>query len=46
VLRFANIGAAAPVFGTFFYSDTDGGKDSLADIGLPTAFNTNTVSLP
>ncbi len=29
----------------FFYSDQDGGSDALADIGLPTALNTNLVSL-
>jgi len=30
----------------FFYSDTDGGVDALADIGLPTLLNTNLVTLP
>jgi len=30
----------------FFYSDQDGGIDSIADIGLPTGRNTNLVTLP
>jgi hypothetical protein len=32
--------------GFFFYSDTDGGFDTDADIGLPTGFNTNLVRIP
>jgi len=31
--------------GVYFYSDTDGGVDALADIGLPTLENTNVVTL-
>ncbi|MCU1232710.1 MAG: hypothetical protein JWP63_677 [Candidatus Solibacter sp.] len=41
VLRFSSFGGGT----LFFYSDLDGGIDSLADIGMPDAFNTNVVRL-
>lgn len=40
VIRF---NASAGGGSLFFYSDLDGGADSLADIGLPGALNTNVV---
>ena len=43
VLRFAFVG---PTAGFFIYSDNADGVDAIADVGLPTAFNTNTVTIP
>ena len=42
LLRFANLQG---LLGFFIYSDNVDGVDALADVGLPTAFNTNTATV-